>query len=332
MGEMEAVRVGLTEGRGEDAALTKSLLHILGALSGPGKMIPRPGEAASVLGVASLSAGAQMADTRTEQLMRALRGDTPQQVKFLKEFAGITEGQGFEERLDRMVAGLRRQKAEGRDIATFLTESGMGAELARSVVETEPLYEVTKQRMVRARTTGAASGFALMKESEQQAKFDVSQRMRIAQAGLTQAELERGKEREAIMPDIVRGREILTQAGVDTTLNPMARAMLFMRSAATGFQVSGEELMARETAAAELRMKTGAIAPTQGIMTPGDIIGNAIKTGIAALMGAQHDDLKYLRGIYDVQLKTKDAIEEQNRINQQRNLGAGRMGGAPVGP
>jgi hypothetical protein len=332
MGEMEAVRVGLTEGRGEDAALTKSLLHVLGSLSGPGKAMPRAGMAASVLGVSSLSVGAQMADTRTEQLMRALRGDTPQQVKFLKEFAGITEGQEFEERFDRMVMALRQKKAEGRDIATFLTESGMGYELSRATVEHEPLYEVIKQRIAKSKKAGAASGFALMKESEQQAKFDVSQRMRIAQAGLVQAELERGKEREAIMPDIVRGREILTQAGVDTTLNPMARAMLFMRSAATGFQVSGEELVAREAAAAELRMKTGAGAPTEAIMTPGDIIGNAIKSGMASLIGAQHDDLKYLRGIYEIQLKTKDAIEEQNRINQQRNLGAGRMGGAPVGP
>jgi hypothetical protein len=332
MGEMEAVRVGLGEGRGEDTALTKSLLHIMGSLSGPGKMIPRAGETASVLGVASLSAGAMMADTRTEQLMRALRGDTPQQIQFLKEFAGIKEGQAFEERLDRMIFSLRQKRSEGRDIRTFLTESGMGSELARSVEETEPLYEVTKERMVKARAAGAASGKALMKESEQQEKYNALQRLKVARAGLAEAQLERGKEREAILPDIERGKELMVRAGIDTSITPAWQLYLWGRSAASLFQVSGEEIVARELATKELEAKTGFKAAGSALDIPGDLIGNAIRSGMAALFGQQHEDLKYLRSIYDVQLKIKDAMDEQNKINQQRQLGPGRMGGAPPGP
>lgn len=151
LGQLEAIRQALTAGRGDDTPLTQSLLKVAGSLVKEGGMLPSMPELAATVGTMSLSAGAGQADTRTEQLVRAVSGSTSDQAMFLKSTFGVMENDNLEQRLAKIIPGLREQKAAGRDMSAFLVENQMPAEQVRALVEMEGNYEAFTQRMESAR-------------------------------------------------------------------------------------------------------------------------------------------------------------------------------------
>lgn len=211
LADAEMVRLGLTEGRGDDAPLTKALLNVAGSLAGEGKMVGSLPELAAVVGVMSTSAGPGMADTRTEQLVRGLRGETPNQINFLKQFAGVGENDTLEQRLDKVIPKLREVKAKGRDIPTFLTESGINAEQGRAITEAEANYEVIKKRLATARK---GSGDV----EAQNKKFEDSPlgQMRKAEADLAVAKLNQGLKGQALEVAKKQAEAELVSEGMDT--------------------------------------------------------------------------------------------------------------------
>lgn len=188
MGDAEAVRKALEAGRGTDSELTKSLLHVAGSLAGEGKMVGSLPELAAVVGATSLSAGPGMADTRTEQLVRGLRGETPQQTAFMKQFAGIGENDNLETRLDKIVPKLREQRSKGREISAFLNENGVNAEQSRAIVEAESNYESIKKRMADARRASTD-----IDAQDRAFRADPAGKMRMAEADAAIASIEQGK-------------------------------------------------------------------------------------------------------------------------------------------
>jgi len=187
MGDAEAVRKALEAGRGTDSELTKALLHVAGSLAGEGKMVGSLPELAAVVGASSLSAGPGMADTRTEQLVRGLRGETPQQTTFMKQFAGIGENDNLETRLDKIVPKLREQRSKGREISAFLNENGVNAEQARAIVEAESNYESIKKRMANARKASQD-----IDAQDRAFRADPAGKMRMAEADAAIATIEQG--------------------------------------------------------------------------------------------------------------------------------------------
>lgn len=155
MGDLEKVRIGLGEGRGEDPELTASLLNLAGSLVGEGKMFPNVAELASHLGTQSLSAAGLKSDVRTEQAMRGMSGTTDKTRKWLKEFADINETDNAEVRQAKLFPKLQAEKDKGRTVMGFLQEKLENYEQARAITELMEVSDVQKARM--AKTRGGAT-------------------------------------------------------------------------------------------------------------------------------------------------------------------------------
>ena len=141
LGDLEAIRLGLTAGRGDDSPLTAQLLKTAGSLAGDGLPVGDMKELAALIGVTSLSGGPLKAGTRAEQLVRGLRsGMNKAQGGYLKEI-GITEGMGLvggtgekAGMMDLLSADLKKAEASGRPLeATHRhgAEAGAGIGTAR---------------------------------------------------------------------------------------------------------------------------------------------------------------------------------------------------------
>jgi hypothetical protein len=159
---LEAVRVGLTEGRGYDKPLTDALLQVAGQFvsdAGTG-MVPTLPELSAMIGVTSLSAGAGAAGTRVEQLVRMLQGSTTEQMDFLKAW-GVTSDMNVLERLDVIapkmamidehIARKGPGKGAGGAMQEILSESGFAfegwdeekwADLTEKINPTDNAYEM----------------------------------------------------------------------------------------------------------------------------------------------------------------------------------------------
>jgi hypothetical protein len=321
LSDAEAIRIGLTEGRGDDAPLTKSLLHVAGSFVGDKGPLPSLPEMAALLGVMSLSAGPGEADTRTEQLIRGLRGTTPDQIAWLRDH-GIGETDTAEVKLDKLVPQLRAEQAAGRDIGTFLTEAKFSDEFGRAMGEVLPNYEVLKKRFAAARQ--APSGADIMAESERQAALDHTQRRRMADADLAAARLARGAEREPIRPDVIAAQAQLIAEGQDTGL--LGLLLQGAAGAGSAFTKPGLEAMAEQRALEDLSAKTGVSAPEEpgsgflgflrktvmeGLFgtTLGPEVGKSFESGLGTLTGANVEALKFQRQQLDAQLRTAKAME-----------------------
>jgi len=250
LSDAERIRLGLTEGRGDDAPLTKSLLSVAGSLAGEGKMVGTLPEMAAVIGAMSLSAGPGQADTRTEQLVRGLRGETPKQTAFMKSFAGIGENDNMETRLDKIVPKLREMKSKGRDISAFLTENGVNAEQTRAIAEAESNYEVIKGRMSKARM--GADGV-----DEANRKFDQSPlgQMRKADAAVEAAKLDQGTKTQLFEVAKKEAEAKLVASG--QTKSDWYGLGNALYSATTLGTRSGEEMRIEQMALRDMRIKAG---------------------------------------------------------------------------
>jgi hypothetical protein len=159
LGQLEAIRQALTEGRGDDTPLTKSLLSVAGTMVREGGPVGTLPEMAALVGTTSLTSGPMMADTRALQVMRATRGTTKEQMaKIAKEF-GIEAGskQSLEERLDLMVPKLR-EVGKTNDLGSWMTTHlGTPQEDSEAMVQIVGNYDVLKKRFASARS-GALGG------------------------------------------------------------------------------------------------------------------------------------------------------------------------------
>lgn len=172
MSDLERTRVALGEGRGEDPELTKSLLNLAGSNVGPGKMFATVPELASHLGTQSLSAAGLMSDVRTEQLIRAFSGTTPEVTKFLHDWAGVEETDDMEKRLAKIMPALGREKAKGRTIPGFMKEHGFNFEMQRAATELYEVYDVQKARLATTR-----GGVGLTPEQQEAARLKVGEQV-----------------------------------------------------------------------------------------------------------------------------------------------------------
>jgi hypothetical protein len=336
--DIEAVRLGLTEGRGEDAPLTKSLLHVAGVLTGEGKMVGTLPEMAALIGVTSLSAGPGMADTRALQLGRAMMGSTPDQINFLKSI-GITEGMNLEQRADILVPFLRQKKAEGRVLPEFIQEAGFNQEQREAIQEFEGNYEVFKIRAAKARQK--ASGQALMDESARQALLDPLQRGKVAAATLQEARLEAGKKGQDIQANLDLARAQLVASGRETSV--VEQFGDWMRGLWTFGQVSGKDIRVESEA------RKMAIAGRPGVQPSGFTqVEDMLQQLPLGLGGPAAIFLQAMEAIFgttqqeliDIQRDTLGELQRQNawlqgqakQIPPAKQMPKGRMGGAPVAP
>lgn len=175
LGQLEAIRIALTEGRGDDTPLTQQLLKVAGANIRQGGALGSLPEMAALIGVTSLSAGPEEAGTRAEQLIRGLKAGqtkyrkTPGmehsegQATYLKGL-GITEDMDLEQMLAKIAPDLLAAQAGGRDMEIYLAEHGFrGAEERRSLIEVVQNYDIFKERIAKSRT--AQSGAAVAAEN-----------------------------------------------------------------------------------------------------------------------------------------------------------------------
>jgi hypothetical protein len=169
LGQIEAIRQALTEGRGDDTPLTQALLHVAGTLvkdKGIGAVGSLP-ELAAVVGTMSLSAGPGMADTRTEQLARGLLGGTSEQQDFMASTFGISRKDTEKGPRDTLASALQkvapRLKEIGKtqDVASYLTQNKVPEEIARAMVEATENFDVFMDRMNKARAGQQAGGQVL---------------------------------------------------------------------------------------------------------------------------------------------------------------------------
>lgn len=328
----EAVRQALVAGRGDDAPLTKSLLNVAGSFVGDKGPIPTLSEMAAVVGTTSLSAGAGAADSRAEALLRGLRGTTSEQISFLRSI-GIGENDKFEVKADKMMSHLAAKQASGRDISTYLTESGFNDEQSRAFAETLPNYGTLKERLKLARE--ARSGADLIAESDRVALTDPNQRMRLAEADLAAARLARGVERQAIQPDIIAGQAALVARGADT--DPAMILGDLARSAGSFGQVAGIETRAKMEALSRLRKQAG-VGDGYGEKAARALFGDpgvAVFQGLSSVTGSADRELAELRQAIERQTA---AINAQTRAvtgaidGQTKTLTPPRSPAAPMAP
>lgn len=159
LGQLEAIRQALTEGRGDDTPLTRSLLNVAGTMVREGGPVGTLPEMAALVGTTSLTSGPMMADTRALQIMRATRGTTKEGMeKIAKEF-GIKVGSkmSLEDRLDLMVPKLREVGKKEDMGAWMTTHLGLPQEDSEAMAQMVGNYDVLKKRFAAARV-GSGGG------------------------------------------------------------------------------------------------------------------------------------------------------------------------------
>lgn len=233
LGQLEAIRVALTEGRGDDPILTRQLLASAGSMVREGGAVGSLSEQAALIGVTSLSGGPAKAGTRAEQLSRGLRagltkmrggpGTVEPQGKWLKRL-GVTENDSLEVALDKIIPDLRKAKAEGRGLEVFLSEHGMKSEEERrALIEVEGVYEQLKERFAAARKASTQGGPEALAANQRFLESDLG-RSQVAEQlgavstatrGMRGARLSALTQEAKSSPEFQRGEQSLTQQGLD---------------------------------------------------------------------------------------------------------------------
>ena len=240
VGQIEAIRQGLTAGRGDDPQLTKALLNVAGANVRDGGMVGTLPEMAALVGTMSLSAGPGMADTRSEQLIRAVTGSTPQKVAMLQSEFGVKPGDTLEPRLKKIVEKVRTLPAEGSYRADYLTSLGFDSETAKSVTEIEGNYNPFLERMDASRAPG--NGQKVLDANQAFSQKNLGMEQRVGAMG-TAAEVASGEG--ARMANLILQAEEAAQkdreksglwqaydmAGTSSILNPISWTGIFGKDA-----------------------------------------------------------------------------------------------------
>lgn len=176
LGKLEAIRYGLTKGRGDDTPLTQQFLKAGGTLIKEGGAVGSPEELAALIGVTSLK-NPEEAATLAVQLNRAVRvgvhrqrkvkGAKDTQGNYLKKH-GVTEKDSIESALDKVVPDLKKAEQQGRDLQGYLYEQGFGNEEERvALVNAYENYQPLKIRMAEMRAMGAKAGPEQMKANRE---------------------------------------------------------------------------------------------------------------------------------------------------------------------
>lgn len=163
LGQLESIRIALTEGRGDDTPLTQQLLDAAGATVREGGPVGTLPELAALIGVTSLTNPGE-ASMLTKQLIRGVRtkrgkmskpkGAKESQGQYLQRL-GVKENDSLEAILDKVVPDLQAAQASGRDIEGYLTEHGFSQSQERLALTTfVPNYEAFKKRMAASRQAG----------------------------------------------------------------------------------------------------------------------------------------------------------------------------------
>lgn len=221
LGQLEAIRIALTAGRGDDTELNKQLLKVAGSIVREGGKVGSIQEMAALIGVTSVSGGTEAAGTRAEQLNRTLstgltrvrksQGMGESQSDWFKHL-GVTEPMNMEQKLDLIVPDLEKAIAAGRDPVAYLREHGMASEEERrALIETSSNYVPLKKRIAESKEAGqgakvAAQNAAFKASPEgQAATAEGLKRAALATRGLPGEQYEALQAAKASSPEIQEG-------------------------------------------------------------------------------------------------------------------------------
>lgn len=269
LAQMEAVRQGLTAGRGDDSPLSKALLNVAGGLVREGGMVGSIAENAALVGITSLAGGPGMADTRALQLTRAVRGTTTKQAQALEKQFGIKVGstEGLESRLGKMIPKLREIQAGGTDVSAYLRDTlDLPEENAQALLEMMPNFEAFQQRAKLARETAAGGGDSVVAANEKFARSATGRTMRADAKGAAGRFLqgERVKQFGAMTAE--------EQARLDSQDPSVMLGVQSRVMGAASYVIPGVGTQAENYANADLERQLGAA----GVSNPyGGILGGA---------------------------------------------------------
>jgi hypothetical protein len=336
LGELEGIRIALTEGRGDDTPLTRQLLKAAGSIVKEGGSVGSLTEMAALIGVTSLAAGPEEAGTRAEQVNRFFRaglakhgmgrGAEEPAADYLKGL-GITEKTTLEEGMDKLHADLQKARAAGRDPEIYLAEHGVREyEVRRAVIETESNYDAFKQRMRAARGANANMG-ADVEKANQAFRESPEGRQAFAEAALKGAEVRRGLLNER-MATYLKEAEASPEwqereKSVVSTIGDMATG--FLTGNFLNATTEGRNLNLRITAQKIQRRRALAAGVTEAELSAAT--SRALSRGLGDASAEQFNEIDQLilsRGgstavnIVPVMEGLKQAIEENNRILKGR--------------
>jgi hypothetical protein len=334
LSQLEAIRVGLVKGRGDDSPLTRQMLNVAGSLAGEGHAIPSLPELAALIGVTSLSGGPGQAADRANQLYRGLkigltkqtkvRGTDQAQGAYLKGL-GVGEKDTLEQTLDKIVPDLQRAKDAGRDLDAYLASKNFRAsDQRRAIIETFENYAPLKERMKEAREAGLDETLGAG-EMEKNRQFieSTSGREAVKDALKDAAQITRGSRDEPYKiayeaaeasAEIQRGDESQRMLALDVArglpLDPFHPAVAGRRVRVESKMA--RDLRARATAAGVKEEEYSALDPT-GIVGPSgpkamEAFVNKVESLIVAKGGSMAIDIK--PGIDEMNRTLKEISEQ----------------------
>lgn len=264
LNQLEAIRIALTEGRGDDTPLTQQLLKAAGSIVREGGVIKSLPEMAALVGVTSLAAGPEEAGTRAQQLVRGLRvgltkqttaeGTEVSQGDYLKSL-GISEEDDLERTLALVVPDLQRAKDMGRDLDVYLAGKNFRSfEERRALIEVVENYGAFTKRMAASRAVGQGAG-AL--EANQKFLRGREGQAALAKVGTAAAEVTLGAPNElalsalemaAASPEMQEADKSIIGKGIDI-------AQGFLTGNFMNPMVAGRKIRIQEAAEADLERR-----------------------------------------------------------------------------
>lgn len=345
LGQMEAIRQGLTAGRGDDPVLTAQLLKTAGSIVREGGSVGSLPEMAALIGATSLSGGPEQAGTRAEHLNRALKGGLLRHTKrkgaimsqadYMKSL-GITEKTDMEGFLGAIVPDVMKAKAAGRDVESYLGEHGLSnSEERRAVMEMVPLYDAVKSRMERAR--GAQDGSKILEANKrflqstsgQEAVAEQLADVQTVTKGLPSRGLRALKEAAKASPEMLSGdQSILTRTIGDLVSGMMMGEIPFVSSMAGGAgpMAAGRESRSERLAISALRSQALAAGVSEkelleaqhGSYGTADYQAEYVNRVQALIAGKGGDTSIRTESTMS---RLADAVEKSNRLEEARQKG-----------
>jgi hypothetical protein len=331
LGDLEKVRMGLTEGRGEDAPLTESLIHVAGSFvdQGAGGMIADLPELAAQIGTASIGAGALGADVRTKQLGALVRGGSREQQKFVKDFTGIDyDKDNMETRLAKLMGALQGVKEKGRDPQAYLAEQGIDPEKAQAAAEMLGVYDVYKTRLAKSREAGKgeeveAANAAFLRSKEARAQQ--------GETSVKAAEILTGQKNMDWVGVVekARGEWVATGEDESTISNLMSGVMGRLGGGLIGGGIKeGREHRIRNLAIQKLRSQAGAAGIDTGPMAFSASQDEEGRMLIEALMAKKIEPGANMKAVENLLNKQTGMMEEEYR--EKKNAPGPAMNARPV--
>jgi hypothetical protein len=272
------VQYALDPGRGTEPVLTRQTLKSMTSITGEGRPMPSPVDAAAWVGALTMSAGPTEAGTRTEQLVRAFeQGFTDKDRAPHMKRLGIEPGQSLDEWVERISPSVRKDPKTAK---IDLAKMGFTTDESQTAIYEGVMGLENKRRVTADIAAGKFKTAAQEEESARVFRSQLGAVRDITGAEQDRYDFERARKNEAFYADVARAgvsdearaddRSFLTY-GMDL-VRSMSRMSL---DPAVGRQVRIEE-MVRDQAQAEANqaganpLKTWSMVPQAALFGSGD--------------------------------------------------------------